>query len=263
MEYDLTVGVDLDGNTYAGDLVRALTDRQTFSPPLTDKARPILDTQRGVYVPRWGSGKDDTIFICHERVNVDTLRKVLYKSDFGYTFSEKNPQPWTTVDGDRWLPEWLKRESNELERHESKDSDGHVKRDAVHSLLPSFCATIGGRERLDRSVVILPVYELAHLNLHSDKRVITLKKVGKTHGKTIYALVDKGQDAKDFGYVITFQKGERPPALHVVRDTKAKIFCLMIGDHATKRFDTLTKENVHKTFSHYEGRISKHQFAAK
>lgn len=249
----LTDGVRLDGKTFAGGLARAVADRHRPAvSPIT------LDTRRGVYVPRWSSGKDDTVYICPENVDFNALRESLYKTDFGYTFSEQDPQPWTTVVGERWLPEWNGADATD-------DAT-----DAISSsspLLVSCRAAFGCRERLNRSIVILPVDETSRLNSSGGgnsttaDRKILLKKIGRAHGRTVYALVEKGcrQSARDIGYVITMKQSERlkPPQLHVVRDAEARIFCILIGDYATKRFTSLTKEEVYNSFSHYEGRIAK------
>lgn len=241
---DLTTGVELDAKTFVGDTIGALSNSTTSN-------RLFLNTQRGVYMPRWVDGKNDTIFFCNDRVDVDRLRDYLYRSDYGYTFSESDPDPWTSICGERWLAEWKSRSTEDEPQDQKKNTQ-------VECILQSFSNCLGSRERLARSLIIIPNDRLLSLRgsqFNNNGRRITLKKIGRTHGNTVYAVVDRDDEPKDIGFLIVWNKRSSMPALHVVRDVNTQIFSILIGDYTTHRFASYDKEAVHRSFSHYEGRI--------
>lgn len=245
---DFTLGVEFDSKTCVGDLFDCL--KAPVVGTVTKANNCInLNTLRGVYMPRWSDKKDDTIFICHESVDTELLRNDLYKSDFGYTFSEIDQRTWTSVDGEHWLASWTVCSDRSFVNTPDTTTEG---------LIRSFCTSLGSRERLSRSILIIPDEKLARLRSGNYGRVI-LKKIQRTHGKTIYTLVDKSNDSKDIGFLIICSNAERkkPPALHVVRDIDSRIFCILIGDNAKNRFLRYNKESVYNLFTHHEGKIYK------
>lgn len=248
---ELTPGVEFDGKTYVGDLVDSLKERTVGAVDKTEYA--LLNTKRGVYMPRWTDKKDDTIFICHDGIDIESLCEDLYNSDFGYRFSDTDSKTWTSVDGDLWLSTWTVCTKGEVQKTGASDQLENVTR--------ALCTSLGSRERMSRSILIMPDEQLARLRSGNAGRVV-LKKISRTHGKTIYTLVDKCDSPKDIGFIVVWPNGEKykPPTLHVVRDVDARIFCIIIGDKLRDRFSSLKKETVHNSFTHYEGRIYKAKY---
>lgn len=173
---ELTAGVELDSKTCIGDLRDSLTESVK-----RDK-RLQLNMHRGIYVPWCSDKRDDTIFICHKDVNAEAVREDLYRSDFGYTFSEVDPKIWTSIDGDVWLGAWT---ADRTDPEGIETADGVVR---------SLCTSLGSKDRTSRSVLITTDDTLSRLRGTDGSRVV-LKKLKRAHEKTIYALVQKGNES--------------------------------------------------------------------
>lgn len=264
---ELTTVVELDSKSCIGDLRHSL--KEPASGAIKETKCVQLNMRRGNYLAWCSDKKDDTIFICHENVNVEFLRDELYKSDFGYTFSEANPKIWTSVNGNVWLRVWADvqipnpAECKDADR-EITDGPAAAAASGDGDVLRSLCTSLGSKERASRSVLIAANEQLARLRTGNSGRVV-LKKIRRAHGKTIYTVVEKTDDPKDIGYLIVWPTREhaKPPALHAVRDIDGRIFCILIGDNIQNRFSSMDKEFVLNTFSHYEGRIPKAKYDRK
>lgn len=243
---DFTNGVMLDQNTIVGSTLKMLqTDEQNI-----DKQFLSVNIECGRYIPNWSDTKDNSIYICNKNVDIKSLYATLYKSDFGYKSYDYDFKSWDSINGNIWLSSWIDN-GNTLESELTKKC-----RNTNYSFM-------GDLQRLKHSIMIITVQNL-HCLRNKKSSCFNLKKVGRSHSNTIYTIVDKSENMNnDIGFLIDYknsQKKIKPPALSIVRDINNKVFCIIIGNYITDRFQCFDKETVYKLFSHYEGKISKTMF---
>ncbi|TLY46501.1 MAG: hypothetical protein E6K54_08445, partial [Gammaproteobacteria bacterium] len=133
----------MDGKTRVCDALSALQEESRDG--FNDKNAFVLNLQRGTYLPWWVDKKDDTVFICHESVDMKALYDALYNSDFGYTFTNIDLEPWVSKEGEQWLGNWAGC-SNKLPQQEAtmvNNCDGRL------------YTFMGNKERLSRSILIM------------------------------------------------------------------------------------------------------------